>query len=263
MIVLVLAAGYATRLYPLTLDTPKPLLKVGHKLLIEHIFDKVGRLDGVKKCFVVTNDKFFDKLEKWANTFSAGGGSAMNSVKSGIGGGLSMLIRVVNDMTTTNENRLGAIRDIEFVVQKEKIDDDLLVIGGDNLFGFALTDFVKFANGRKPNASFAVFDIKERKKASIYGVVKVDSSSKVVDFQEKPSNPGSSLISTCVYYFPREKLNLISKYLAVEKRSDATGNYIKWLSETDGIYGFIFREKWYDIGDIESYKKANEEYKGG
>ncbi len=222
MTVLILAAGYATRLYPLTLNKPKPLLEVGGKTILEHIFERIGRLGRVNRCFIVTNQKFFGNFKEWAERHE-----------------FKAPIEVINDETTTNENRLGAIRDIEFVIKKKNIDDGLLVIGGDNLF-----------NG----------DIKDMQKAKIYGVAKVDSFGKVVDFKEKPAVPESTLIATCVYYFPKEKLKLIPEYISLGKGQDAPGNYIKWLSEKGEMYGFVFKEAWYDIGDIKSLKEANKKY---
>lgn len=244
MTILILAAGYATRLYPLTLNKPKPLLKVGNKLIIEHIFDKISELNNVSVCFIVTNQKFFKDFGDWAKAFRS-----------------KVPIEVVNDETTTNENRLGAIRDIDFVIKKRGIKNDLLVIGGDNLFEFNLSSFIKFAEGLRPDVSFAIFDIKDKEKAKLYGVVKIDSASKVVSFDEKPQRPQSTFISTCVYYFPREKLNLIPKFLSSGNKSDAPGNYIKWLSENERVFGFSFEENWYDIGDIASYKEADSKYK--
>jgi glucose-1-phosphate thymidylyltransferase len=192
---------------------------------------------------VITNDKFFEKFSKWAAAFK-----------------FSVPLQVINDKTTTNENRLGAVRDIEFAMRQERINDDLLVIGGDNLFKFDLKAFVDFAASHRPASSLAVFDIKDKAKASIYGVVKTDPQDKVIGFQEKPPRPDTSLISTCVYYFPREALGLILEYLASGIGQDATGNYIKWLSENHAVYAFSFKERWYDIGDIESYKKADKDY---
>jgi len=243
MFVLILAAGYATRLYPLTLNKPKPLLKVGDKTILEHVFEKISQLTEVEKCFIVTNQKFFDSFREWVSGFKFGAP-----------------IEVINDETTTNENRLGAIRDIEFVVKKKNLQNDLLVIGGDNIFEFDLKDFADFARARKPNASLALFDIKEKEKAKLYGIAKIDSAKKLIEFKEKPAQPDSTLIATCVYYFPKESLHLIQEYIASGNKQDAPGNYIRWLSETEGAYGFVFDEDWYDIGDLKSYKEADKKY---
>ena len=254
MTILILAAGYATRLYPLTLDKPKPLLKVGARTIIEHIIEKISQINGPERCFIVTNQKFFKHFQKWASNFSA------LPAFGGRGGKFSVPIEVINDETTSNETRLGAIRDIEFVIKKKAIKDNLLVIGGDNLFEFSLKEFVEFAEAHRPDVSLAVFDIKAKEKAKQYGVVKIDSSNRVINFQEKPPKPESTLISTCVYYFPKDKLNLMSHFLSSGNKADAPGNYIKWLSENDKVYAFVFEEDWYDIGDIASYEAANKVY---
>jgi glucose-1-phosphate thymidylyltransferase len=242
MTILILAAGYATRLYPLTLERPKPLLEVGSRTILSYIFEKIGRIRKVDNCFIVTNQKFFGHFKKWV-------------AESGIAA------EVINDETTTNEDRLGAIRDIEFAVKKKGIDDELLVIGGDNLFEFDLEVFLDFAKARTPAATLALFDIKDVKKASLYGVAKIDASAKVIDFKEKPQKPDSTLIATCVYYFPKEKLKLILEYVSSGKGQDAPGNYIKWLSERGQMYGYVFKEPWYDIGDLKSLKEADKKYK--
>lgn len=244
MEILILAAGYATRLYPLTLNRPKPLLQVGTTTILGHIFNKITQLEAVRRCSIVTNQKFYGHFKEWAGQVQYG-----------------IPIDVVNDETTTNENRLGAIKDIEFVIKKKAIQDDLLVVGGDNIFEFNLTGFVNFSNEHRPNTTLALFDIKDRKKAQLYGVVKLDSSNRVVAFQEKPAEPQSTLIATCVYYFPKEKLSMISDYLSSGQVKDAPGNYIKWSAEHDTVYGYVFKEPWYDIGDMASYQKADEEYK--
>ncbi|MDD5450040.1 MAG: nucleotidyltransferase family protein [Candidatus Omnitrophica bacterium] len=248
MTVLILAAGYATRLYPLTLNKPKPLLKVGKKTILARIFEKVNEIPGIKKCFIVTNQKFFDSFNEWK----------ASSAKSETGSGLQ--IEIVNDRTTTNENRLGAIGDMELVVKNHDIKEGLLVIGGDNLFEFDLKAFYAFAQARGPHASLALFDIKDRKEASRYGVVHIDAKGKVTGFEEKPPKATSTLIATCVYYFPPEVVARMPDYMASGKTMDAPGNYIKWLSENDEVYGFVFTGGWYDIGDLKSLEAADKKY---
>jgi glucose-1-phosphate thymidylyltransferase len=244
MTVLILAAGYATRLYPLTLDTPKPLLKVGKAAIIEHIFEKITQLDDLKACFIITNSKFFDSFRDWAAAFR-----------------FRAPIEVIDDKTTSNETRLGAVRDIEFAIRQKDIKDDLLVIGGDNLFEFSLKRFVDFAQRHRPDASFDVFDIQDKKKASLYGVVETDAAdNRVMGFEEKPAAPRSTLISTCVYYFPTQRLKFISDFIASGSRADATGDYIRWLSQNSKVFAFAFKEAWYDIGDLKSLKEADRKY---
>ncbi|MEI8175521.1 MAG: nucleotidyltransferase family protein [Candidatus Omnitrophota bacterium] len=244
MVILILAAGYATRLYPLTIDKPKPLLPVGDRTILGHIVKKISELTEVRDCFIITNQKFFSHFSAWAEKAD-----------------LAIPLGVINDETTTNENRLGAIKDIEFALKAKGVDDDILVIGGDNLFEFSLKDFVGFARSKSPHASLALFDINDREKAKLYGVARVDAQGQVVSFEEKPPAPQSTLIATCVYYFPREAVRSITTFIASGNKADAPGNYIKWLSEHGRVYGYNFKEPWFDIGDIASYEEANRIYK--
>jgi len=243
MIVLILAAGYATRLYPLTLDTPKPLLPVAGKSILERIFEKVRGLQGVQRCYIVTNSKFSRHFKEWSAGFR-----------------YPVPLEVVDDGTTANEGRLGAIKDIDLVIKEKAIRDDLLVIGGDNLFEFRMSSFVEFARSKAPHATVALFDIQDKKKATIYGVAQLDDSQRMVGFQEKPAQPASALISTCVYYLPKETLGCVSRYLASGNVQDAPGYFIRWLSEHDAVYGFAFSEGWFDIGDFASLQEADRIY---
>ncbi len=242
---LILAAGYATRLYPLTINRPKPLLPVSGKPLIDHIMDKLEKLPELDKIFVVTNNRFFRNFQEWA--------SAHTSSKE---------IIIINDKTLTNEERLGAIGDIQLVLKEAKINEDLLVIAGDNLFSFKMKDFVEFAKKQSPNCSIVLDNIGSREEARKYGVVKIDENNKLLSFAEKPTEPESNLVAICLYYFPKDKLSKVSEYLKESKHKDAPGNYISWLVKNDAVYGFIFEDEWYDIGDKNIYEKVKNTYKG-
>jgi len=244
MKVLILAAGYATRLHPLTLNTPKPLLPIGGKAIIDRIIDNVLAIKEIDFIYVVTNAKFFPHFKEWLKTAPCGDKAT-----------------IINDGTTTNENRYGAIKDIEITVAEERIDDDLLVIAGDNLFGFNMQDFSLFAREKSDGSTVALYDIGSRDAATRYGVVSVDEHLRVIDFEEKPSQPKTTLVSTGVYYFPKEKLSFLKEYVKIQdKKLDAPGYYVSWLSKKDTVYGFIFQEEWYDIGDMESYKEADRKH---
>jgi glucose-1-phosphate thymidylyltransferase len=242
---LILTAGYATRLYPLTIDTPKPLLPVGGKAMIDRIIEKTADAARADAIYVVTNGKFFDKFKDWAK-----------------GSKYAAKITVVNDNTYTNETRLGAIKDMSLAIDQQKIDDDLLIVAGDNLFDFDLGGFLKFGREHTDGVLVALYDIKSVEAAKKYGVVSIDANGKVTDFEEKPEKPKSTLISTGIYYLPRGKVSSIKAYITNQaKRSDQPGYYVSWMSKNDRVYGLAFREDWYDIGDIDSYRKADEEYK--
>ncbi len=245
MKVLILAAGYAVRLKSLASDTPKPLLKIGKKPIIDMILDKIDALkDKVEGVHVITNEKFFEKFADWFKAAER-----------------PFEIVLMNDGSCSNETRLGAIRDMEMAIVDGKIESDLLVVAGDNLFEFRLDDFLDFAKARSGKIVVAFHDIASLESAKRFGVAKLDDKFRVVDFEEKPQKPRATLISTGIYYFPKDKLGLISEYTKATSKSDAPGNYIKWLSEKGEVYGFVFKEDWYDIGDIHSYEEADNRYK--
>ena|SRR3989344_5384993 len=241
MKVLVLAAGYATRLYPLTENLPKPLLKIGNKTILEHIFAKLEAVKGVSEVYVVTNDKFYSTVVNWGKTVTS-----------------SFKLKIVNDGTKSNEDRLGAVGDIHFVIEEEKIKDDLLVIAGDNLFGFSLLHFADFF--RSKNASVVAFhDQKDREKVKGKYGVGILEGSKVVDFEEKPSQPKSSLASTACYFFKKSDLSHLHNLVKTGK-TDAPGNLIKYLADKSEVHGFIFDEHWFDVGSFESLEEAKKVY---
>lgn len=240
---IILAAGYAVRLQPLTLNTPKPLLDIANRKIIDRILDKLDKLDGLSKIYIITNAKFFESFSKWQKT---------SEYKD--------RIVIINDGSTSNENRLGAIKDIDITVKTSSIDEDVLVIAGDNLFDFELDKFIEFAKANFDGASIALHDIGDLDSAKRFGVVKVDERKRIIGFEEKPQNAKSTLISTAIYYFPKDKLLFLKEYVSSGNKLDTPGSYISWLAKRDRVYGFIFNEDWYDIGSIESYEKANEEY---
>ncbi len=239
---LILAAGYATRLYPLTLNKPKPLLFVGSKTITDRLIEKLEKIGDIDRIYIVTNQKFASKFEDWIQRAS-----------------YKKDISIINDGTLTNETRLGAIGDIKFVIEREKIDDDMLILGGDNLFEFNLGSFVKFAES-KEGFSIALRDVKDLKEAKKYGIVSVDAQNRITEFVEKPKRPESTLAAMCIYYFPKEKLRLINTYLKTGKDKDAPGHYISWLVENDSVYGYKLEGEWFDIGDKRLLKLADKAY---
>ena len=237
---LVLAAGYATRLYPLTKDYPKPLLKLGTKPIIDYIVEKLNIIDEIDEIIVITNSRFFPHFKSWSK-----------KVK------LNKELNLVDDLTKTLSDKRGAIGDMDFAIKKKRIKDDLIVIGGDNLFDKDLKSFFSFTKEKTPSPVIGVYNIRDKIQAKKYGVIKLDKKNKVIDFKEKPSVPKSTLVGMCLYYFPRERLPLIKAYLnSKKKKYDATGLYIDWLRKKVAVYGFVFNGRWYDIGDHKFYNEA-------
>ena len=235
---IILAAGYATRLYPLTKNTAKPLLEVAGKPILKHILEKVERIDVVDDIYIVTNDKFYSDFVNWVNNNPSG-----------------KEITVINDQTTTNDNRLGAIADIQYVIQREKLAEDVLVLAGDNLFDFELTDFVDFYHTTKADCitTHQLDDVEEIKRT---GVVEVNDNKIVTSFEEKPEHPKSNLAVPPFYIYQKETLPLIDQYIAEGNNPDAPGHFIPWLIKHKDVYAYEFSGQRYDIGTMESYEKV-------
>lgn len=239
---LILAAGYGTRLYPLTRDKPKPLLSVAGQPMIEHILRKIENIKEIDRIYVVTNEKFAGHFRDWKDTYTG-----------------EKEIKIINDATTSEVDKRGAIGDMQIVIEEEGLNDDLLVVAGDNLFEFNLEGFVNFF--REKGTSVGLYDFQDRETVKRYSIVEMNENKRILHFQEKPSQPRTTLIAICLYLFPREKLNLISEYLKSGNDPDAPGFYIAWLQKREPVYGFVFKGKWYDIGDLKCYEEANKGFK--
>jgi glucose-1-phosphate thymidylyltransferase len=227
---LILAAGYATRLRPLTTDFPKGLLPVGGKPMVEWIVDNI-REAGIDDIHLVTNARFAPMFEQWASG-----------------------VTVHDDGTSTNETRLGAIGDIQFV----GLDDDALIIAGDNLFDYSLADLVAFWDAKGKQSAVAVHDVGDLELAKHYGIVDVDREDRIVSFVEKPEDPPSTLAATATYLYSREHLRLVETYLAEGNNPDQPGNLVAWLHEREPVYAYRFDGGWYDVGDLEQLQAADD-----
>lgn len=232
---IVLAAGYGTRLYPLTENTPKPLLEVGGKTIIDWAVRKISEVKAVDEIFVVTNAKFASHFEIWKGTVQT-----------------DQKITIVNDGTMTNEDRLGSLGDIRFVVEKFHLQDDLLIVAGDNLFDFSLADFVSHFENQM---LVALHDVGNLELAKSYGVVSIDGQGKVTDFTEKPDQPQSTLISTAIYLYPQE---ILSSFLSFTDShdTDRAGDFLAWLYPQKTVQGVRLEGKWFDIGSLEQLEEA-------
>ena len=248
MTVLILAGGYGTRLAELGKNTPKALLKIQNRYLVDYILEKIKPLKNVKRIIIITNNRFYGIFQQWAKEYCSG---------------YAYPISIVNDGTNTPEDRLGSIGDIDFVIRNEKFEDDMLVIGGDNLFGSPLEDYIQFAQKKTPAVTIGLYDIRDLEEARRFGVVDIDVHNRIKAFEEKPAKPRSTLIAMCLYYLPKKSLGLIADYLLESGKSDTAGDYIRWLCLKNDVFGFQFSGKWYDIGSAESYREAQNDFCAG
>ena len=245
MKLLILAAGYATRLYPLTKNKAKPLLEVAGRPMIEHVLATTEGIRELDQIFVVTNEKFSRDFEVWATGYRK---RHLNCPP----------ITVVNDHSTDDSNKLGAIGDIKLVVDSQKIADDLLIIGGDNLFKASLMEFAAFATAHGP--TLGVYDVGDLEQMKKYGNVSVDGTGKITEFVEKPPQPKTTLAAMCVYYYPRTVLSRIDEYVREGHSPDQPGRLIAWLYQHQPVYAHEIHGQWLDIGSFETLEQANREF---
>ena len=243
MKVLILAAGYATRLYPLTLTQPKPLLPVAGKPMIDHVLDNLAPIAGIDRVYVVTNDKFAGHFERWAEAYKSSKSPTLE-------------FTVINDASTDDTNKLGAIGDLNLVLEREKVDDDLIVVAGDNLFSQSLAGFGEYCRSQS-GPVLGVYDVGSLEQARKYGVVDVDASGRITSFVEKPADPASTLIGIALYYYPRSVLPQIRRYLAEGNNPDQPGRLVQWLYPQAPVMTWSVPGIWYDIGSKETLEEAN------
>ena len=237
-----LCAGYATRLFPLTENFPKALLKVGGRALLDYILDEVNSLDEVDEIFLVTNAKYTPHFEDWAKE--------KQNAKP---------ITVINDGTYTNDDRLGAIGDINYTIEKCGINDDVLIIAGDNLFTFKLRDFVDFYK-TKNSPSVCVREETDINLLKRVGVAVLDENNKITNFEEKPAEPKSKYAVYAEYIYPKAVLPVFKEYLAEGHSNDAPGNFVAYLYEKMPTYAYAFTGECYDVGTHDALAQVNEIY---
>lgn len=242
MKVIILAAGYATRLYPLTLNTPKPLLPVAGRPMIDYVMDNLAPITGIDRVYVVTNAKFAGHFQKWADDYRAH--------KS------PLAFTVVNDGSTDDSNKLGAIGDIHYVLDREKVDDDIIVVAGDNLFSEKLGDFGRLCREKKAPV-LALYDVGDLEQIKKYNSITVDDAGRITFFEEKPKNPTSTRTGIALYYYPKSSLPLIRQYIAEGNNPDQPGRLVQWLYPRTPFYTWDVPGLWFDIGSKETLEEAN------
>jgi glucose-1-phosphate thymidylyltransferase len=254
---LILAAGYATRLYPLTLKKAKPLLEVGGKPIIEWLFDNLASVAGLRTVYVVTNNKFAGDFQNWADTYSTSANQpSPKATADKQARHQRSKIRIINDGSTSDDDKLGAIGDINLVLTREILaGDDLLVIAGDNLFEQPLSELVKAAKGSQ--ATVAVHDVGDLEAMKKYGTVTVDQKGVITSFEEKPEKPKSTLAAVALYYYSKEVLPLFTTYLAAGNNPDQPGRFLQWLYTRRPVNTFEIKGRWLDIGSKETLAEAD------
>lgn len=238
---LILAAGYATRLYPLTENFPKPLLKVGEKTIIDWLIDDLRTAGKIDEFVIISNHKFAHHFEEWAKE-------------------KEYKITVVDDGTSTNETRLGAVKDIEFAINKLKLDDDLMILAGDNVLDFSLVKFLDFCLEKKASCVMRYFEPKKETLPK-RGVLEPDGD-RVVSMEEKPANPKTQWCCPPFYFYAKDDSHKISEAIADGCGVDAPGSFIAWLCKKSPVYAMEMPGSRYDIGNLESYEQVKREYKG-
>ena len=232
---LILAAGYATRLRPLTDDVPKMLLPLAERPMLDYLVDRLREIDELGGIHLVTNARFAEAFRDWAPEDVA----------------------VHDDGTTSNEDRLGAVGDIAFAIERGGLEgEELLIVAGDNLIGYSLADFVDFWRD-KDGSAIAVREIGDRELLTQYGVVELDEHDRVVGLEEKPAEPKSDLAATASYLYLPDHLALLPRYLEEGNPPDAPGNFMVWLHTREPVYGYRAEGEWHDIGDLSQLLEAD------
>ena len=234
---IILAGGYATRLQPLTDDLSKCLLPVGGRPMVDWILDSLRAVPEIDVVHLVTNHRFAPDFERWA--MDQGG------------------VTVHDDGTTSNEDRLGAMGDVAFTLERAGIDDDVLVVAGDNLFDYSLADFTSFWRGNGVASAVAVLDVGDPRLASQYGIVDGADDERITSFVEKPADPASTLAATATYIYHRDHVPLVQRDLAEGNAPDQVGSFIAWLHSREPVYAYRFAGTWLDIGDKEQLLAAD------
>lgn len=239
---LILAAGYATRLYPLTEHFPKPLLTVGEKTILDWLVDDIAEAGAVEEYVVISNHKYIEHFRAWAQ-------------------GKSLPITVLDDGSETNESRLGAVRDIAFAIEQLSLEDDLLVIAGDNLLDFSLTHFIAYALEKRASCvmRYAEPNAERLKKC---GVVTVDGEGRILRMTEKSPCPETNWCTPPFYYYTREDAALVAEGIAEGCGTDAPGSYLAWLCAKRPVYAMVMPGNRYDVGNLESYEAVKAIYRG-
>ena len=243
---IILAAGYATRLYPLTENFPKPLLEVSGKPILDWLIDDMSQTGLIDEYIVISNHKFAPIFQSWAEKkkeFSI----------------FNFQFSILDDGTSSNETRLGAVRDIQFAIDQLNLDDDLLVMAGDNLLDFSLGDFIRYAKDKQATCAMRYYENDEARLHKT-GVAEIDTDGRILSMEEKPANPKSHWCIPAFYYYTRQDARLIKKGIDSGCGVDAPGSFIAWLSTQTTVYTYEMPGHRYDIGTLASYEAVKNSF---
>ena len=236
---IILCAGYATRLYPLTKNSPKHLLKVGDKTILDYVIEKLP-MNETHHIYLITNNKFYQNFVAWKNRLVS-----------------PLPITVINDHTMSNKDRLGSMGDAKYVIDQQKLSDEFLLISGDNLFNFEITPMIKpFFEGKNV---LALYDVGTKREARKMGIPTLDAEGVITELVEKPANPKSTLSSIGIYFFQKEVMDLLQKYVHDGNSTDKVGEFISWLCKRTKLYTYKFdkpHDLWLDIGTTSQLELA-------
>ncbi|MBN2420323.1 MAG: nucleotidyltransferase family protein [Deltaproteobacteria bacterium] len=241
---IILAAGYGTRLYPLTENFPKPLLEVNGKTILDWLLKDIDSTGNITEYAVVSNHRYAAHFFRWAKGLN-----------------INATVRILDDGSVSNDTRLGAVKDIQFAINALKYDDDLLVIAGDNLLDFSLGGLMSYFNKKQATCAMRYYE-KDPARLIKSGVVQVDSDECIVHMEEKPETPLSNWCTPPFYVYHKKDVSLIKEAIEEDCDTDAPGNFLAWLCKHTKVYAMEMPGRRYDIGNLENYKKAQEQYKG-
>ncbi len=244
MKVLLLNAGYATRLYPLTENMPKSLLPLGKKLIIDYILDSIDSLSDVSEIILISNSKFASMFQDWADSLDRTGKAP---------------ICVLDDGTNSPDNMRGAIGDIKFAIDEKNIDEDICIMAGDNIFTYDINEMYGFFKQKKYDTLVAI-NVPEKHQLQKLAVAILDDDGMILDMTEKPEEPKSHWGIYATYFYKRDTIKLIDTYLEEGNSPDAPGNFPSWLYKKCPVYAYKATGDCIDIGTLENYEKTKKEY---
>ncbi|MBD3309808.1 NTP transferase domain-containing protein [Candidatus Woesearchaeota archaeon] len=241
---IILAGGFAKRLWPLTKDKPKHLLKVADRYIIDYCMEKISEVPQIDEVILSTNARFAPNFREWMEGLE-------NNKK----------LTLLEEPALEEGQKFGSIGALKWLLEKTGLDDDVLIYGADNIFEFSLNDLIKVFNQKKASV-LGIYDIRSLEEAKKFGCVEVDENDRIIDFLEKPPEPKTTIVSTAVYLFKREDIGLIRRYVEEGHDPDKMGNFVDWLRKEKDVYAFIFGGRWFDIGSFELLEEADKYFRG-